>query len=344
MEKRECVVSVLERIVNNGENFGNKSIHRRADALGNRLDILKNTEARQQTIALTKLSDGLTILQGRDVTIGSIHMWFKRTQTALGSAGIAGVEILRDLKSRLGEFYVEGLLASLYLNPSVVVAASSAELDKWRLAFRKQALRVAAEYRNELDDVDIAQGSRPAWAHYRESSSEQEDPVEVQMQLGKIRDENLSSIMAEAEVDVCQVGGTFTKRKRVAQETALEKGTPKRRKKSGYMDCVEKSDKQMVQAFISSFEDCILAECDLLQRELQSDWQKATGLKAQQDWWTKHASEVGRNMPTDPTSQDISTAEFSEWVLRVCIANSMAHHSTNSEVERLFSQCKLLSD
>ena len=136
----------------------------------------------------------------------------------------------------------------------------------------------------------------------------------------------------------------FTKRKRVAHEAALEKGSAKRRKKSGYMDCVKKSDKQMVQAFISSFEDCILAECDLLQRELPSDWQKATSLKDQQDRWTKHASEVGRNKPHDPTSKDISTAEFSEWVLRVCIANSMAHHSTKSEVERLFSKCKLLSD
>ena len=37
---------------------------------------------------------------GQDVTIGTVHMWFKRTQTALESAGIPSAEILSDLKER----------------------------------------------------------------------------------------------------------------------------------------------------------------------------------------------------------------------------------------------------
>ena len=343
MEKREDIAAALERIVNNGINFGRKSLHKRADALGDNLDILRNTEARQQTIALSKVSDGIILLQGRDITIGTVHMWFRRTQTALESAGNSGTEILHDLSDRFRDFYVEGLMASLYLNPCVAVAASSEELDKWRLDFQKQALRVASAYRKELDEDNSVEIHRPAWAYNAESSSEQEEPVEVPLKLGKSRDDYLFNIMSAAEAEACQVGGAFSIRKRVAEEEALRKCTNKRRKKGNKSDQPEVRDKQMVQAFIISYENCVLAECDSLQSELQSDWQKATGLQALQDWWVKHVRQISR-ISSDHNYQDIEGTDYSEWVLRLCVATTMAHHATNSEVERLFSQCKLLTD
>ena len=57
----------------------------------------------------------------------------------------------------------------------------------------------------------------------------------------------------------------------MAEEEALRKCTNKRRKKGNKSDQPEVRDKQMVQAFIISYENCVLAECDSLQSELQSD-------------------------------------------------------------------------
>ena len=112
MEKREDIATALELIINHGIKFGSKNIRIRGNVLGDNLVILRNSDGRQQTIVLTKVSDGLILLQGTDVTIETVHMWFKRTQTALESAGIpAGSEILNDLKKRLEYLYVEGLFA-----------------------------------------------------------------------------------------------------------------------------------------------------------------------------------------------------------------------------------------
>ena len=56
----------------------------------------------------------------RKVTIGTVRMWFKRTQTALESDGIpAGTEILNDLKKIFKDLKVEGLFASLHHNPNM---------------------------------------------------------------------------------------------------------------------------------------------------------------------------------------------------------------------------------
>ena len=101
-------------------------------------------------------------------------------------------------------------MASLYLNPCVAVAASSEELDKWRLDFQKQALRVASAYRKELDEDNSVEIHRPAWAYNAESSSEQEEPVEVPLKLWKSRDDYLFNIMSAAEAEACQVGGAFS--------------------------------------------------------------------------------------------------------------------------------------